>query len=66
MSDPVFITFAILPEAFQKFSQIYFKTMGNSNDSEIDQQAVAKAAQNAANDKEVQDAMRHAANKPGL
>lgn len=40
--------------------------MGNSNDGEIDQQAVAKAAQNAANDKEVQDAMRHAAKKPGL
>ena len=40
--------------------------MGNTNDSGIDQQAVAKAAQNAANDEEVQDAMRHAAKKPGF
>ena len=41
--------------------------MGNSNESlTAEQKAVMEAAKNAAKDKEVQDTMKHAANKPGL
>eukprot|EP01083_Nonionella_stella_P118075 352384_1 len=43
---------------------IFIEIMGNTTDGEVDQQAINKAAQNAANDKEVQDAMRSAAKKP--